>query len=159
MDTTIPLIDTVPHLSQIGPTAASIGSQDALGEQLPSAETFFRRLGIEFNDWIERPTVGVTFGVLFESLRTDILVTIHYANLYTPKQYSIRFVTESDAGTKTKTHVIQRQQGIYPGITGFRADAPRGTATDGTANLSHPAILREEGTKVETEEGVLISYE
>lgn len=88
-----------------------------------------------------------------------LMVTIHYANLDTPKRYSIRFVTESDAGTKTKTHVIQRQQGIYPGITGFRADAPEGTATDGTANLSYTAILREEGTKMDTEEGVIISYE
>lgn len=52
MDTIIPQIDAVPHLSQIGPTAASIRSQDALGEQLPSAETVLRRLGIEFNDWI-----------------------------------------------------------------------------------------------------------
>jgi len=87
------------------------------------------------------------------------MFTIHYANLETPKRYSIRFVTESDAGTKTKTHVIQRQQGIYPGITGFRADAPKGTATDGTTNLSYTAILREGGTKVDTEEGALISYE
>jgi len=52
MDTIIPQIDAVPRLSHIGPTAASIRSQDALGEQLPSAETVFRRLGIEFNDWI-----------------------------------------------------------------------------------------------------------
>lgn len=86
-------------------------------------------------------------------------VTIHYAHLDTPKRYSIRFVTESDAGTKTTTHVIQRKQGIYPSITGFRADAPAGTATDGSANLSYTAILREEGTKVDKEDGIIISYE
>lgn len=88
-----------------------------------------------------------------------LMVTIHYAHLDTPKRYSIRFVTESDVGTKTMTHVIQRKQGIYPGLTGFRADAPAGTVTDGSANLSYTAILREEGTKIDSEKGVIISYE
>jgi len=77
MDTTIPQIDTVSHLSQIRSPAASIRSQDALSEQLPSAETVFRRLGIEFNDWIGTTHVGVTFEVLFESLRTDICTNEH----------------------------------------------------------------------------------
>lgn len=87
------------------------------------------------------------------------MVTIRYAHLDTPKRYSIRFVTESDAGTNTMTHVIPRKQGIYPGLTGFRADAPEGTATDGSANLSYTAILQEEGTQVDSEEGIIISYE
>jgi len=87
------------------------------------------------------------------------MITIHYAHLDTEKRYSIRFVTESDAGTRTKTHATQRKQGIYPGLTGFRADAPEGTATNGTADLSYTAILREEGTEADSEEGVLISYE
>lgn len=87
------------------------------------------------------------------------MVTIEYAHFDTDKHYSIRFVTESDAGIRTKTHDIQRKGGIYPGLTGFRADAPEGTATDGTADLSYTAILREEGTKVDSEDGILISYE
>lgn len=77
MDTTTPLIDAVSHLSQIGPIASSIRSQDALAEQSPSTETAFRRLGMEFNDWIGATTVSVTFEVLFESLRTDIYTNEH----------------------------------------------------------------------------------
>lgn len=87
-----------------------------------------------------------------------LTVTIYYARLVTERSYSIEFVTESDAGTKTATHTINRKQGIYPGVTGFRADAPEGTSTEG-AILSYTAILKEDGVQVDSTGGVVASYE
>ncbi len=77
MDTTTPLINTVSCLSQIGPIASSVRLQDALAEQPPSAETAFRCLGMEFNDWIGATTVSVAFEQLFESSWTDICTNAH----------------------------------------------------------------------------------
>lgn len=87
-----------------------------------------------------------------------LAVTIYYAHLVTDKSYSIEFVTESDAGTKSITHPIKRHFGIYLGLTGFRADAPEGTSTEG-AILSYTAMLKEGGVEVDSSEGVVVSYE
>lgn len=87
-----------------------------------------------------------------------LTVTIHYAHLVTDKSYSIEFITESYVGTKSISHPIKRQYGIYPGLTGFRADAPEGTSTEGTI-LSYTAMLKEEGVEVDSSEGVVASYE
>lgn len=67
MVTTIPPTDAVLLLSRSGLTAFTPESRAALAEQLPSAETTFRRLGIEFNDSIGATTVSVIVEQLFES--------------------------------------------------------------------------------------------